>query len=58
MTIYDISRALDPSIAVWPGDTPYDLAQILDRQQGDSVNLTTLTLSAHTGTPMPLAFHR
>ncbi|MCO5189095.1 MAG: cyclase family protein [Anaerolineae bacterium] len=57
MTIYDISRTLDPSIAVWPGDTPYDLAQILDRQQGDSVNLTTLTISAHTGTHADAPLH-
>lgn len=57
MIIYDISRTLDPSIAVWPGDTPFSLAQILDRQQGDSVNLTTLTISAHTGTHADAPLH-
>ncbi len=49
MTIIDISRALAKGMAVWPGDTPYKLATILDRQQGEIVNLTTLTISAHTG---------
>ena len=49
MTIIDISRSLEKGMAVWPGDTPYHLETILDRQQGDAVNLTTLTLSAHTG---------
>ena len=49
MTIIDISRRLEKGMAVWPGDTPYQLETVLDRRQGDSVNLTTLTLSAHTG---------
>lgn len=58
MGIVDISRVLRQGTAVWPGDTPYHLEQTLDRAQGDSVNLTTLTLSAHTGshTDAPLHF--
>jgi arylformamidase len=49
MTIIDISRRLEEGMAVWPGDTPYHLETVLDRQDGHAVNLTTLTLSAHTG---------
>jgi arylformamidase len=49
MTIIDISRSLQAGMAVWPGDSPYQLETIMDRRQGDMVNLTTLTLSAHTG---------
>lgn len=49
MYIIDISRSLQAGMAVWPGDSPFHLETILDRRQGDSVNLTTLTLSAHTG---------
>ncbi len=49
MTIIDISRNLEKGMAVWPGDTPYHLEIVLDRQHGNVVNLTTLTLSAHTG---------
>jgi arylformamidase len=49
MTIIDISRRLEKGMAVWPGDTPYHLETVLDRQEGYAVNLTTLTLSAHTG---------
>jgi arylformamidase len=49
MTIIDISRSLQTGMAVWPGDTPYHLETIMDRRQGHSVNLTTLTLSTHTG---------
>ncbi|MCB9445867.1 MAG: cyclase family protein [Ardenticatenaceae bacterium] len=49
MTIIDISRNLQIGMAVWPGDSPYHLETIMDRRQGHAVNLTTLTLSAHTG---------
>lgn len=49
MTIIDISRSLEKGMAVWPGDTPYHLETMMDRQRGDMANLTTLTLSAHTG---------
>lgn len=49
MPIIDISRHLETGMAVWPGDTAYTLKTMLDRRQGESVNLTTLTLSAHTG---------
>ena len=57
MPIIDISRKLIHHIAVWPGDTPYNLAQMLDLGRGDSVNLTTLTLSAHTGTHVDAPLH-
>ena len=49
MPIIDISRTLRAEIAVWPGDSRFVLEWVLERARGDSVNLTTLTLSAHTG---------
>lgn len=49
MPIIDISRTLSPEIAVWPGDSRFELEQMLQRSRGAAVNLTTLTLSAHTG---------
>ena len=55
--ILDISRTLDPTIAVWPGDTPFSLTPTLSMQTGSSVNLTTLTLSAHTGTHIDAPKH-
>jgi arylformamidase len=57
MSIIDISRTLRPDIAVWPGDTPFELAVILDRRHGAAVNLTTLTLSAHTGSHVDAPHH-
>jgi arylformamidase len=55
--IYDISRTITPELAVWPGDTPFSAAQVMDRRAGQSVNLFTLTLSAHTGSHADAPFH-
>jgi arylformamidase len=57
MTIYDISRTISPDIAVWPGDSPYSYTQVLDIDSGSSVNLMTLTMSAHTGSHADAPFH-
>jgi len=57
MEIIDISRVLQKGTAVWPGDTDYQLTKTQDRGLGEVVNLTTLTLSAHTGTHVDAFFH-
>ena len=57
MNVVDISRVLVAGTAVWPGDTPYNMAQVLDRSKGEVVNLTTLTLSAHTGSHVDAPLH-
>lgn len=53
----DISRTLVSGTAVWPGDTPFELQQVMARPNGDSVNLTTLVISAHTGTHVDAPHH-
>lgn len=55
--IYDISRTISPTLAVWPGDAPFSYNQILNKADGSSVNLTTLTLSAHTGSHADAPYH-
>lgn len=55
--IIDISRPLQPDIAVWPGDTPFNLESVLARSDGASVNLTTITMSAHTGSHADAPHH-
>jgi arylformamidase len=55
--LYDISRTIAPSTAVWEGDTPYSAAQALDMADGASVNLTTWQLSPHTATHADATFH-
>jgi arylformamidase len=55
--IIDISRTLWSGTAVWPGDTLYSLDRTQAIEEGQSVNLTTLTLSAHTGTHIDAPYH-
>ncbi|MCP4359181.1 MAG: hypothetical protein GY796_14295 [Chloroflexi bacterium] len=57
MKLYDVTRTLNPNLAVWPGDTPFSAEVILDMSQGTSVNLTTLTLSSHMGTHVDAPYH-
>ena len=53
--IIDISPLIDPSIAVWPGDTPYVRTMNLDMATGGNFTLsdihTTLHVGAHADAP-------
>ncbi len=55
--IFDISRPLSPTLAVWPGDTPFSAQVISDISEGASVNLTTLTFSSHLGSHTDAPYH-
>lgn len=57
MSVYDITRTVTAQLAVWPGDTPFQFQHVMRRSEGQSVNLTTLTLSAHTGTHIDAYYH-
>jgi arylformamidase len=57
MAIYDITRTVRPQTAVWPGDARYSVAPALQIEAGGSVNLTTITLSPHTGSHADAYFH-
>lgn len=57
MSLYDITRTISPRLAVWPGDTPFSYTHSLRKQDGASVNLTTLTLSPHTGSHADAPYH-
>ena len=57
MAIYDISLPLQPSLACWPGDTPFDFALTARRGEGSSVNMGAVTLSVHAGTHIDAPFH-
>lgn len=57
MAFIDISRKLHTKIATWPGDTQYSLNKILSIDEGASVNLTTIEMSAHTGTHVDAPRH-
>jgi arylformamidase len=55
--IYDITRTVAPETHVWPGDAPFSLTHVMRLASGESVNLTTLSLSAHTGTHADAYYH-
>ncbi|MGQ9888441.1 MAG: cyclase family protein [Aggregatilineales bacterium] len=55
--LYDISRTISPGLRVWPGDTPFAYRHVMRLSDGASVNLTTLTLSAHAGTHADAYYH-
>ncbi len=55
--LYDISRTISPALAIWPGDTPFSFDFVLRKADGAAVNLTTLTLSPHTGSHADAPYH-
>ena len=55
--IYDISRTISPTLAVWPGDAAFRFDYAMSKANGESVNLTTLTLSPHTGSHADAPYH-
>ncbi len=57
MKLYDITHPLGEGTACWPGDTPFTLEPTAQLAQGDSVNLSRITLSPHNGTHADAPYH-
>jgi arylformamidase len=55
--IIDISRNLYPQMMVWPGDKKLKINRGMSTKTGDTVNVSSLELSAHTGTHIDAPFH-
>src|SRR5262249_5242241 len=55
--IWDISRAVGESTAVWPGDTPFTRRWVMRIEDGCSCNLPPVPLSVLCGTPADAPFH-
>lgn len=49
MSIIDISRALSPSTAVWPGDRPFEWSWSATIGEGSPVNVGAFCSSTHAG---------
>jgi arylformamidase len=47
--LYDITPAITPSLAVWPGDTLPSREVLLDMKRGDNLTLSTLRATVHLG---------
>ncbi len=57
MRIYDISQPLSEKVPVWPGDQKFRLRWTMRIQDGDSCNVSAVTMSVHTGTHLDAPFH-
>jgi len=55
--LYDISIPISAATPPWPGDTPFSCGWTCRREDGDSVNLGTITTSAHVGTHADAPLH-
>lgn len=55
--IYDITRPITPTLAGWPGDTRFSSRWVMRMADGDSVNVSALTMSTHLGTHADAPYH-
>ena len=55
--LYDVTIPINKSLAVWPGDTEYQLGWTMQQAHGDSVTVGRVTMSLHTGTHADAPFH-
>jgi arylformamidase len=53
----DVSLPLRDGMVHWPGDTPFERKMNMEISNGDLVNLSQITGSAHTGTHMDAPLH-
>jgi len=49
MRLFDITPAISPRLAVWPGDTKASREVLLDIDRGDNLTLSTLHATVHLG---------
>ena len=57
MKLIDVSVPLDASLPTYPGNTPFSLEAIKRISRGESSNVSTLHMSAHTGTHVDAPRH-
>ncbi len=53
----DISVPLRNAMVHWPGDPPVSIKRVKDIERGDSVNLSMISMGAHSGTHMDAPLH-
>src|SRR5215212_287891 len=57
MKLIDVSVPLDATLPTYPNNTPFSLEPIKRVARGDSSNVSTLHMSAHTGTHVDAPRH-
>ena len=57
MQLFDITRTLSPALEPWPGDTRYRHEWQSRIADGSAANVSTLVMSAHSGTHVDSPYH-
>lgn len=57
MSLIDVSVPLDSTTPTYPGNTPFAIEPIMRTGRGDRANVSTLHLSAHSGTHVDSPWH-
>jgi len=57
MEIRDVTLMIEPGMPVWPGDDRVQLFRRQKLEEGESSNVSSLSLSVHTGTHVDAPFH-
>jgi len=53
----DISVPLRDAMIHWPGDPPVSIKRVKDTEQGDTANLSVISMGAHSGTHVDAPIH-
>ncbi len=57
MRFIDVSMRLHDGMLIYPGDVPFSRREDRRMKAGDALNLSSLTLGAHTGTHVDAPYH-
>ena len=57
MKIFDVTVPIKQSMPVWPGDPQVDNRLFASIDNGDEANVTSINMSAHTGTHIDAPRH-
>ncbi|HOJ59609.1 MAG TPA: cyclase family protein [bacterium] len=57
MALYDLTLPMRPDQPPWPGDPPFSKTPLSSTRQGQSANVSWLSLSSHFGTHLDAPFH-
>jgi arylformamidase len=57
MRTYDITLTITPDMVVWPDDPPVKFESLSKIEDGETANVTQISMSVHTGTHIDAPYH-
>jgi len=57
MKIYDVTRPMSSTLAIWPGNPEFVRERFNDMSKGDIVNISVLHFGTHLGTHVDAPYH-